>query len=368
MASFTVALWRFDVLSHVRVRGENFPRPDPGAISEWFEIDVFDAATGLPFDLYPNHNPHPHPDRPNRLTISWVGREVVDVYNDLGVKTGTKRGADFRSRFWPSVIRRCAKARLATRIGQTISDVDSAVIDSAPPALQRLSAGDFTLPQDLKAGSLDAAIITLAGGTLGEVSVIPRGTVSNIDAAFDSQSTDGGVQDETATTVKVGNTGPLFRGQWRFSLSAITAGSTINDATIQVNVTSVTAVDVGDVINYHSYNDTGDDDPDPDTAATKYTRSGAGTARVSPTGYNTTGSKTHDLGTTVDTEIAGNLTTPGFWSMGNKPGAGIGEDESFLIEAIENAGTDPATLTVDWTAPAAGGAVKSRMLLMGVGI
>ena len=72
-----VAGVKLDILNHTRVKGEDFPRPAPGYVSDWFEIDCF-TANGQPIDLYPNQK-HPHPEAINRLTMGWMGREATPV-------------------------------------------------------------------------------------------------------------------------------------------------------------------------------------------------------------------------------------------------------------------------------------------------
>ena len=109
------------------------------------------------------------------------------------------------------------------------------------------------------------------------------------------------------------------------------------------------------------YNATGDNDPDLDDGATKNTRSTNGATLVT-IDTSTTGSKTGDLTATADDHILGNLSSPGFYSLAfTQTLFDLGE--VIDIEALENAGTDPATLTVTWT-PAA----SARMLAsLGVG-
>lgn len=169
-----------------------------------------------------------------------------------------------------------------------------------------------------------------------------------IDCDFDSHANFSGAESETGTTVTVGNVSSVtHRPQFRFPLSGITAGSTINDSDFQFNVVTNNGMDLADSFNARDY---GTSDPDTDNAATKF----ANSANTSPlyTGglvFNTTGSKTHDLGTTADTDIAARLSSPGWLTIAIQ---GVSDGtENALIEAIENAGTDPATLTVDYTEP-----------------
>ncbi len=365
MASFSLANLRLDILSHVRVRGEDFPRPDPGAISDWFEIDVFTAA-GAPVDLYPNQTPHPHPEAKNRLTIGWVGREAVPVFfGDLQV--GTKRGGDFRSRFWRAIARRVAKAQLAARRGIALREVTEGHISQAPAALRGLLAGDIAEPLDLRAADIDAAVVALTGAAPRQGRRIPQGTVANIDADFDSES-DGTTESETGIVARVSGTdaSPTFTAQFRFPLSSIPSGARINDAVVQFNVTAENLAG-SEGIDVRSYGTAGDDDPDTDTAANKKTKSNGGTTLVTIT-TSATGSKTGDLGTTADSEIQGNIVSPGRYSLGFNPNSLMDSGDSVSIEAIENSGSDPATLTLDYTQtvslsgsqPAATGALKVK--------
>lgn len=174
-------------------------------------------------------------------------------------------------------------------------------------------------------------------------------TVSNIDCDYDSRIGNTSVDQETETSMVLGG-GLLSRVQLRFPLSAITASSTINDSDIQYNVDSQAGMDAGDQTDINAYSTGGIDDPDADTGATKYGKS-IGTTTYTSQVVITTGSKSFDLGATADGHIAANIGTPGRFSIALAPGTGFLTTESMTIEAIENAGTDPATLTVDWTAP-----------------
>lgn len=343
MASFTVGQLQIDVIDHVRVRGEKFPQPDPGAIGEYFTIVAH--YQGQPIDFYPNQ-----PKDGARLVFGFSGREVVPI--QVG---GTKRGADFRTRFFRLAARRCMKAVFAARDGVTISAITDTRIGTASLAERRLAGykGDrFTDPVNLSLGTIDTAVLTLSGQLPTISEQIPAGTVTNIDVEYDSDINVGGSGSATGTALRIDNSAEnVRRTQLRFPLSAITAGSTINDSDLQFNVVSET-VEAGEGINVQAYNDTGDDDPESDTGTTKYNRSGGGTTFVS-VDCSSTGSKTGDLGATADGQIAGNITSPAFYSIGLNHW-GHEEDELSNIEAIENAGTDPATLTVDYTAPAAG--------------
>ena len=188
-------------------------------------------------------------------------------------------------------------------------------------------------------------------------------TVSNIEVDFDSEATDAGAGSEiTGDLDCVFNFSTVTQNfQLRFPLGVITVGSAINDSTLQWNVLSE-SLEAGEGGGPNLYNGTGDDDPDADDLITKYNRSN-GTPLVT-IDCSSTGSKTGDLGATADTAIAGNLSSPGFISFGVTP-VGFENAEAFDIEAIENAGSDPATLTVDWTPPAAG--TVPQLATVGVG-
>ena len=341
MRSFTFGGLRFEVLSHQRVMGEDFPRPDPGAISEWFEIDCF-TSDGQIIDLWPSTNPHPHFYQSNRLTIGWVGREVTPVYNDERTQQiGTKTGADFRAQFWPIVVRQVLKAQAGYRLAVRLGGVRDG--DLAPMPL---------LPENFLSRSRADAVRDLTGQNPSIGRHIPRGTTAVIDADFDSYVTFDGssyVQNETATTVRIQASDgfTITRGQVRFPLTSITDGSTVSDTDIQFNVTSEN-VEAGEGVQFGAYNDTGDDDPDPDTAQNKYLRSNVNDAIWVQVDCSTTGSKTGDLGASADAVVQGNLASPDLIALGIQ--AWLQDSgEVVLFEAIENAGTDPATLTVVYT-------------------
>lgn len=194
-----------------------------------------------------------------------------------------------------------------------------------------------------------------------------------IDCDFDSHTRDQGggtiTEDEGGVLIVRHDTAPsssanaIKRIQLRFPLSAITAGSDVTDVSLQILATGET-VAAGEDVNVHAYNSTGDDDPDPDAAGTKHSRSIGGTALGQIIG-NGTGSKTLDLGTTADGQVEGNLTTPGIYSIGMAPDTTDWDDaDEINYQHIEDAGTDPATLTVTYTAPASTLALRT---LMGVG-
>ena len=363
MKTFSIGQLDIDIVRHVRVDGSRFPTPDPGSLGDYFIVDA--RWQGNSIDFYPNEGRRVDP-----LAFGFIGRKVVPVHANTGTEeepawtqVGTKRGGDFRSRFFRTVARRLAKAVVARQLNKRVGEVTDADLRAASVAIRRLAAGTFADPVDLKTFALDDACRHLrdAAGDLEEGEK-PPGTVATIDVGFDSYATDpsSGADTETedGTTLTVG-LGEFFgttfvnRVQLRFPLSSITAGSTVNDSDLQFNVTSANANNIEDAV--HAYNNTGDDDPDPDTPTTKLSRSIAGTALVAGSSlFTSTGSKSVDLGTTADGQIEGNINSPAIYSLGLKGReTGVVSVQS-LIEAIENAGSDPATLTVDYTA--AGGA------------
>ena len=343
MRSFEVGAYRIDILSHVRVMGEDFPRPDPGAISEWFQADIF--KDGLPLDLYPNQVPHPHPTTPNHLTIGWVGRESVPIAG------GTKVGADFRSRFWLSVMLRILKADGAANQGVRIGQLADSDLPPMPP-----------LPNDFRNRTREQAIQALTGNELVIGRRIPHGSVANIDVDFDSTAIyQGGTtysEDETSVGLIVRfDTAPgsaansIKRLQLRFPLASIASATAINDVVIQGEEASET-VEAGEDVNVYAYNATGDDDPDGDTAETKYNRSIGGSVLAQLVG-NTAGTKSVDLGASADTIVAGNLSSPGFVSFGLADDGEWEDAEQTTWAALEATSTAPFILIVDYTAPTA---------------
>ena len=186
----------------------------------------------------------------------------------------------------------------------------------------------------------------------------------NIDADFDSRASSG-AEDETETTVIVGAVATIEnRVQLRFPLTGVTDGSTVTDATLQFNVTAESGA--GQTIDVYAYNGDGQADPDVDVAADKFSRSLSATLLINDLAASTVGSKTGDLGATADGHIQTNLSGVDRYSIGLSAGAGLTPTtESVTIEAIENAGTDPATLTVVYTPPSTN--PPFRLSLLGVG-
>lgn len=339
MKTYSINLLALDVISHVRVDGANFPRPDSSSIGEYFTIAA--RYNGVPINFYPNQGADKF-----ELVEAFIGKKSVSI-----IPSGTKRGADFRGRLFKLFARRAMKARLAADLGITIGQVTEAHISSASSAYRNLLKGTFTDPVNLKSFGIDNAVTTLTDEPLLTSDVPPMGTVINIDADFDSDATNAGSESEAATTLQIivdaiGN--DSRRGQVRFPLSSIPNGATINDSDLQFNVTSET-VEAGEGVSICLYDGAGDSDPDVDSGANKFSNS-TGTVLVN-IDCATTGSKTGDLGTSADSAISGNLASLDRISFGLFPDAANDAGEVVTIEAIENSGTDPPTLTVDYTEP-----------------
>ena len=359
MKTFSIGQLDIDVLRHVRVDGSRFPTPEPDSIADYFIVNARWQNNAI--DFYPNEGRRVDP-----LAFGFVGRKVVPVNTNIGteenpiwVPVGTKRGGDFRSHFFDITARRLGKAVLAQRLGKRVGEVTGADESAAPVLIRRLLTGDFTAPVDLKTVAIDDACRHLrdAVGDLEEGEK-PPGTVATIDTDYDAH-TSATTKNDTATVLRCAG-GVTARAACRFALSSITAGSTINDVDFQYNITTATA---GATYTIRPYGAGGAGDPAPDTAATMFAAIIAQSAYITAdTAPATTGSKTHDLGTTADSDVAAALAG-GTFAIGWQED---GDNHDARIEAIENAGTDPATLTVDYTAPAAGG-VAYRRTLLGVG-
>lgn len=180
-------------------------------------------------------------------------------------------------------------------------------------------------------------------------------TIANIDTDYDARTGVTTNWSDTATICSVvgnGSASSRFRSACRFPLSGVTPSSTVNDVDLQVNVT---AAAVALVLDIYPYNGDADRDPSLDTtAATLWAAIGTGTPLItSSTLLQASGSQTVDLGATADSILQGNISSPAIFSLGFKA-QNEATVASTSFEAIENAGTDPATLTVDYTAPAAG--------------
>lgn len=356
MRSFNLGPVRIDVMAHTRVMGEDFPRPDPGAIAEAFQLEVFHALTGEPIDLGEGHG--------NALTEVWVGREVVDVYDDAGLnKIGTKRGADFRTRFWPEVRHRVAKYMTAREMGVTIREVRDSDFTDGRRGLAIAALRQAGNPSDLKAHDVDGAIQSLTGRMPVLGHRIPRGTTVNIDCDFDCGVTGtGAATSDTGTTHSAGNDAgdaPDRSVIFRFPLSSIPNTVGVTDVDLQVNVTADDA-ETNDLIEIHCYHTVPGTDPSPDSAATRWTRSSNGT-EYTTYDANGTGSRTFDLGTTADADVEGELADTDLCSIAFYPDGTMDASEESTIEAIENVGTDPATLVVTYaTQVALTGSIPSQ--------
>ena len=132
MGSYT-----FDITGHERVVAD-------GVVRERFTVALYLSGQPQPW--------HPGDSDSNVEVHEWVGLEAVDVYDDAGQKVGTKRGADYRSRFWPSLLYWADKAVTASKSGKRISEV-------ADSEMTRTRMNRE--PVDLKALPLDEAATEL---------------------------------------------------------------------------------------------------------------------------------------------------------------------------------------------------------------
>ena len=359
MLTFTIGDLSFDVTRHVRVDGSRFPTPSSDYLGDYFvTVCRWQSAVVL------------------REAVGFIGKKVQPIYENQGtaqnpvwVQIGAKRGGDFRSRFFGSIARRTGKIVRGQQLGKTYSEVTEADIASAGVALRRLLRGTFTDPVDLATFSIDDAARHLRDldGALEEGDK-PPGTTAVIDTDFDGSATSTGTQNLVGTSVDVGNeTGLIRRAFFRFPLSSIAAGSTVTDSDLQFNISSET-VEASEGIDVRSYNTDGAADPEADAAADKYTRcNGGGVSLITLVTNSVSGSQSLDLTATADAQIAANLASTVLYTssmIGLLTDAGT--DDRTIIESIENAGTDPATLTVVYTEPAAG-TIPLRTL-MGVGV
>lgn len=148
--------YSFDVLSHQTVKAN-------GGVTERFVVDAY--YQGKPLPWHPNQkNADDFPGLPNRQIFEWVGRESRDVYNDLGQKVGTKRGANFGtdgdSGFFSILMLKAEKAHVASESKKAIGEVTDAELVKAT----------FVAPVDLKALPLDragSALVTKAADVGG---------------------------------------------------------------------------------------------------------------------------------------------------------------------------------------------------------
>lgn len=347
MKTFTIGQLEIDVLRHVRVDGSRFPTPDPSSIADYFVINA--RWQGNAIDFYPNQGKKVDP-----LAFGFVGKKVVIIRDENGEPTGaTKRGGDFRGmRFWRVVGRRLGKAVLARQLGKRVGELTRDDLDGAQTRIAALLTGNFTPPQDTRLMTLDdaARFFRDADGALDEGEK-PPGTVVNIDTDYDADCDASTVRaGNSAVAVNWGTTAVNSRGVARFPLASV-GGPTVNDADVQVNITSEN-IETTDTANLYSYNSTGQTDPSGDagTPSTMLSRAGAGSViATETTNYQTTGSKSTDLGATGKSHLAAALAASStYYSIGWECIANS-NFENYQFEAIENAGTDPATLTVDYS-------------------
>lgn len=377
MKTFTIGSLEIDVLQHRRVDGSRFPRPDPDSIADYFVVNA--RWNGGQIDFYPNEG-----KRYDSLTFYWVGKKTVPIYSQTGTRsreivgpadqesydadpdgysgewvgtgkfedvpvysqTGTKRGGDARGRFFRTVVHRLGKAMLAQQLGKTVGQISQDDIDAVTNArLKAALTGDFTPPADLKAYALDDACRYLrdADGDLEEGDPI-RGTVANIDIEYDGAVTRFGSKADSGTSLLVDDESDEARAYGRFSLSSLPTGATVDDISIQFNVLT-TNVSSGEGVRCISYNSNGDDDPESDDASTAWSNSASGTGLV--TDCETTGSKTTDQNG-WDSLVEGNIDSPDIFSIGIRESL-LDSGDAITIESIENAGSDPFTLIVDYT-------------------
>jgi len=365
--TFTIGQLEIEVRRHVRVDGSRFPTPDPTQVGDYFVIVA--RWQGNPVDFYPYEGRRNDP-----LAFGFVGAKVLPVYapfnpdtqteitteqslerQRLGQpveyrQTGIKRGGDFRSRFFRIIARRLGKAILARQLVKRVQDITDEDEKAAGLVVRRLLIADFVEPEQLRVMTIDGAARFLrdVDGDLEEGNR-PPGTIVSIDADFDSHTTSS-TQDETGTSLQVSTDGigsELRRVQLSFPLTSIPNGADINDSDLQFNVSSEDVESPEGVI-VCLYNGTGGTDPNSDTAANKYARSTGST--LVTIDCSSTGSKTGDLGLSADIVIETNLGGVDFVSFGLRHSAFDASEEVF-IESIEAPGTDPPTLTVDYTIP-----------------
>lgn len=382
MRSFTLGNYRIDFVSHSRVFGENFPRPTANAVAEAFEVDCYDVSgrSPVPFDWYPNAEPHPHPERVQRQTFFWAGKQFQDVRapfnpdtdqqiteeeaqqrrDNIDPRTGladplpvdyrvvdSKRGADFRARLFPSILRRIRKAEAAKLLGLVVGAVTE--VD-----LEKTVVAD---PIDLRSKTLNDAVFDLTGEAARITTRIPRGTIANIDCDYDGSihfnPPSGYTDSPTATTIPVNDDegdqdDEYDDAYFRFPLGSLPDSITVADADQQVNVTSE-SIESGDDVRVYAYNSDGQADPESDSGSTKFSRCQSGSILVTLSGgtVGSTGSKTFDLGASADSLIAAANSAVSRFSTGMAPFFSGGE--RWELEAIENAGSDPSTLILDYT-------------------
>lgn len=142
MTRHAIGSFEFEVLRHETVvNGE--------IIKERFLVALF--RNGLPLAWHP-HDAHDGPAA-NQEWFEWVGRVLVDVRDEDGNVVGAKRGADFRTRFWPTLVHFAEKARVSNEAKKPYRDITDAELQV--PLLKRE-------PVSLKSRSLDDAAAELA--------------------------------------------------------------------------------------------------------------------------------------------------------------------------------------------------------------
>lgn len=345
MRSFTIGQLEIDIRAPERVLGADFDRPSPGAIADSFLVRA--RYQGQPVDFWPNQ---PKADRFEEH-FSFVTQESIPFYSDTGVLLETKRGAGYRSAFWRVVLRRVVKALLASQQGITIGQVDEARISAAPLALRRLARAVFVEPVNMRAQLDETAFAALTDEPMRLVRRLRRGTTATIDCDFDSFASSDGTQDEVGTTVSVAIVGGVTRRpQWRFPLASITASPTVSDSDFQA-LEAGAALETNETLNVNGYNPDGDD-PDVDSAANKYAKSVGGTTYITNTTAFSNVASTSvsvDLGVTADADIQANVDVADRFTISMAPTGANWSNDVASFEAIEGAGTDPATLTVVYT-------------------
>lgn len=297
-------------------------------------------------------NPGPGQKRVEALDYGFVGPKRIELADGT-----VKRGGDFRRRLIPRLARRAAKAIIASRIGKTIGQLTDADVALAPADLQAFYSEAFDYPTFLHLNH-DGAVREI----LGEDRPIrfgpkPNGTTVDIDVSYDSYvAINPGFDTENSTGTLVS---PLtFSGSAdQYGLlkfitqGVIEGGAAINDTDMQMNIVSETN-EIGELGGIWNYGPEGSEDPAfPTTPEAKIAIAQAGSKIVDITGSDTTGSKSVDLGSTGDSYVTNGLRR-GFISFVLYTGTGMDSlGDGYDVEALENAGTDPVTLTVDYTAP-----------------
>jgi len=190
------------------------------------------------------------------------------------------------------------------------------------------------------------------------------GGTANIDTVYDAHSNSSGTTFDEGEAEWETDQSEFQRAAARFPLTSIPSGATITNVEFQGNIIEEN-VEAGEGVSFYPYNATGDDDPDLDDGATLYTRAATGSI-LANIDCSTLGTATVDLGTTADTIIQGNLTSPGFFSLGTDVwNVDIAEWCSF--EALEDPDNDPITLNITYTLPDPGITAGDRPVLVAVG-